>query len=243
MAKVTIPHPGWRQFAGRRPIAAGGGASLKAARPSIRWQRSFPAPTGAMNGSTRPLIQAKDGRPLLRVTRLEDASGPAPWRRRLGLLEGRCSVFHPVPGEATMHLIVDLVDLRLEAGLVKTLAVWAYGTVAFSWAMGSGCSTLAPGLAPDDRGEGGGPQVDRGEPEPDRGDLPADRGELDPDRGELIDSGLRQAITSLGARPRKEKLRQVISQLCPGHWRTSAWLANQLNLDPGNLADRHLVPW
>jgi hypothetical protein len=179
---------------------------------------------------------------LVRVTRLEDASGPAPWRRRLGLLEGQCSVFHPVPDATTIHLIVDLVDLRLEAGLGKTLAVWAYGTVAFSWAMGSGCSTLAPGLAPDDRGEGGGPQVDRGEPEPDRGDLPADRGELDPDRGELIDSGLRQAITSLGARPRKEKLRQVISQLCSGHWRTSAWLANQLNLDPGNLADRHLGP-
>lgn len=164
----------------------------------------------------------------MRVTRLEDASGPAPWRRRLGLLEGQCSVFHPVPDATTIHLIVDLVDLRLEAGLGKTLAVWAYGTVAFSWAMGSGCSTLAPGLAPNDRGEGGGPQVDRGE--------------LDPDRGELIDSGLRQAITSLGARPRKEKLRQVISQLCPGHWRTSAWLANQLNLDPGNLADRHLGP-
>jgi hypothetical protein len=48
--------------------------------------------------------------------------------------------------------------------------------------------------------------------------------------------------TLLGARPRKEKLRRVISQLCSSHWRTSAWLAQQLNLDPGNLAERHLGP-
>ena len=102
--------------------------------------------------------------------------------------------------------------------------------------------TLAPGLAPDDRDERGRVCVDRGELDPDRGDLPSDRGEFEPDRGELIDPKLRQAITLLGARPRKEKLRRVISQLCSSHWRTSAWLAQQLNLDPGNLAERHLGP-
>ncbi len=95
--------------------------------------------------------------------------------------------------------------------------------------------TLAPGLAPNDRGQGGGSQVDRGELESDRGDLPSDRGELEPDRGELIDPKLRPAITLLGARPRKEKLRRVISQLCSSHWRTSASLI-QVPLPLGTTA-------
>jgi ATP-dependent DNA helicase RecG len=37
-------------------------------------------------------------------------------------------------------------------------------------------------------------------------------------------------------------LRQVIGQLCAGHWRTAAWLADQLNIEAGNLSDRHLAP-
>ncbi|MFZ9751969.1 MAG: hypothetical protein ACO3B3_00220 [Cyanobium sp.] len=69
----------------------------------------------------------------------------------------------------------------------------------------------------------------------------ADRGELHADRGEL-DPSLQEAITGLGARPRKERLRQVIGQLCAGHWRTAAWLADQLTIEAGNLSDRHLAP-
>jgi ATP-dependent DNA helicase RecG len=75
----------------------------------------------------------------------------------------------------------------------------------------------------------------------DRGERHADRGELGADRGELAPS-LQQAIAGLGGRPRKERLRQVIGQLCAGHWRTAAWLADQLNIEAGNLSDRHLAP-
>jgi hypothetical protein len=53
---------------------------------------------------------------------------------------------------------------------------------------------------------------------------------------------LLEAIAALGVRPRKEPLRQVIAQLCAGHWRTPAWLADQLKMEAGNLSDRHLAP-
>ena len=91
--------------------------------------------------------------------------------------------------------------------------------------------------------------ADRGEQVLDRGELPSDRGELGPDRGELgadrgeqLSPSLLVAIAGLGARPRKEPLRQVIAQLCAGHWRTPAWLADQLKMEAGNLSDRHLAP-
>ena len=94
-----------------------------------------------------------------------------------------------------------------------------------------------------------GDAADRGEQVLDRGELPSDRGELGPDRGELgADRGeqlapsLLEAIAALGVRPRKEPLRQVIAQLCAGHWRTPAWLADQLKMEPGNLSERHLAP-
>ena len=70
----------------------------------------------------------------------------------------------------------------------------------------------------------------------------ADRGELGPDRGEQLAPSLLEAIAGLGVRPRKEPLRRVIAQLCAGHWRTPAWLAGQLNIEAGNLSDRHLAP-
>jgi ATP-dependent DNA helicase RecG len=77
---------------------------------------------------------------------------------------------------------------------------------------------------------------------PYRGELPADRGELPADRGEFQDPALKQLLLTLGTRPRKEKLRLVIGQLCAGQWRSGAWLAQLLKLKPRNLADRHLSP-
>jgi ATP-dependent DNA helicase RecG len=123
--------------------------------------------------------------------------------------------------------------------------------------------TLGPGLLVGDRpGHGslvldrGELPVDRGELGPDRGELPTDRGELRADRGEFgpisttvtagdsfdLDPALHQALASLGTRPRKEKLRQVIGLLCSDQWRSGAWLAQFLSYKPGNLANRHLGP-
>jgi ATP-dependent DNA helicase RecG len=108
--------------------------------------------------------------------------------------------------------------------------------------------TLDPGLLADDRpGQGnlvldqGGLAADRGGIEPDRGGIATDRGGKEPDRGEL-DPALAQVLASLGTRPRKEKLRQAICQLCSDQWRSVAWLAGILNLQPRNLSDRHLSP-
>jgi ATP-dependent DNA helicase RecG len=123
--------------------------------------------------------------------------------------------------------------------------------------------TLGPGLLAGDRPDQGKPVLDRGELAadrgelgPDRGELPADRGELGADRGESgpisttvtagdildLDPALHQALASLGTRPRKEKLRQVIGLLCSDQWRSGAWLAQLLSYKPGNLANRHLGP-
>ncbi|MCP9832144.1 putative DNA binding domain-containing protein [Synechococcus sp. HJ21-Hayes] len=116
--------------------------------------------------------------------------------------------------------------------------------------------TLDPGLLAGDRPGQGNLVLDRGELAADRGELPADRGELGADRGESgpisstvtvgdflgLDPALQQALASLGTRPRKEKLRQVIGQLCSDQWRTGAWLAGLLNRQPENLSDRHLSP-
>jgi ATP-dependent DNA helicase RecG len=102
--------------------------------------------------------------------------------------------------------------------------------------------TLAPKLCTAPAAERGEQPVDRGELASDRGELLADRGELGADRGELLDPSLLEAMAGLGARPRKEPLRQVIAQLCLGHWRAPAWLAEQLRMEAGNLSDRHLTP-
>jgi ATP-dependent DNA helicase RecG len=106
--------------------------------------------------------------------------------------------------------------------------------------------TLDPGLLADDRPghlvlDQGGLAADRGGIEPDRGGIATDRGGKEPDRGEL-DPALAQVLASLGTRPRKEKLRQAICQLCSDQWRSVAWLAGILNLQPRNLSDRHLSP-
>jgi ATP-dependent DNA helicase RecG len=115
--------------------------------------------------------------------------------------------------------------------------------------------TLGPGLLADDRPDQGKLVLDRGELladrwelEPDRGGVPTDRGGLSPDRGGLVldrggaDPALQQLLASLGTRPRKEKLRQVIGMLCSDQWRSVAWLAALLNRQPRNLSDRHLSP-
>jgi len=95
--------------------------------------------------------------------------------------------------------------------------------------------TLAPRLRPADG-------ADRVEQAVDRGELGPDRGELQVDRGEQLDSQLLQAIQSLGTRPRKERLRAVIEQLCTDQWRPASWLGLQLGIDPSKLVERHLGP-
>ena len=89
-----------------------------------------------------------------------------------------------------------------------------------------------------DRGE---QVLDRGELSSYRGELRPDRGELGADRGEQLAPSLLEAIAGLGVRPRREPLRQVIAQLCAGHWRTPSWLADQLRMEVGNLSERHLA--
>jgi ATP-dependent DNA helicase RecG len=112
-----------------------------------------------------------------------------------------------------------------------------------------GLDTLGPALLAGDRPDQGKLALDRGELAADRGGFPADRGGLGPDRGGLepdrggvLDPELQQVIASLGTRPRKEKLRQAIGQLCTDQWRSVAWLAALLKLQPRNLSDRHLTP-
>lgn len=70
----------------------------------------------------------------------------------------------------------------------------------------------------------------------------SDRGELLLDRGEQLAVDLKQAVISLGVRPRKNKLRKVIAMLCEDDWRTPAWLSEHLSIDRKNLTDRHLGP-
>jgi len=84
--------------------------------------------------------------------------------------------------------------------------------------------------------------ADRGELAVDRGELKPDRGELVPDRGEQLAPSLLEPIAGLGSRPRSQPLRQAVAQLCAGHWRTTAWLAEQLRMEAGNRFDRHLTP-
>jgi ATP-dependent DNA helicase RecG len=102
--------------------------------------------------------------------------------------------------------------------------------------------TLAHGLLPVDHADRGEHPVDRGELRADRGELAADRGELKTDRVESLAPAMQGAIAEIGTRPRKQKLREVIAQLCLDHWRTSAWLAHHLDIKVRNLVDRHLGP-
>jgi hypothetical protein len=54
---------------------------------------------------------------------------------------------------------------------------------------------------------------------------------------------IREAIAQLSRRPRKERLRQVISAICAfREWTTPAELAGWLEILPGNLTIRHLSP-
>lgn len=56
----------------------------------------------------------------------------------------------------------------------------------------------------------------------DRGQLAADRGGFDLDRAGPLDPDLKHVIATLGSRPRNEKLRQAILQLCADQWRSVA---------------------
>ena len=106
-----------------------------------------------------------------------------------------------------------------------------------------------------DRGELG---ADRGELGADRGELEdridaatlariegssgADRGELGADRGELP-ADVRSAIDRLGSRPRKERLRTVIEEICAARkWTTSGEIARFLSFSQRKLTGRHLTP-
>lgn len=98
---------------------------------------------------------------------------------------------------------------------------------------------------PDRRGAGadrGELVTDRGGSAPDRGGLVTDRGGSAPDRWELPPAA-QAAITNLGKRPRKQRLRKVIEMLCGlRDWTTPAELSRWLNFQPGNLSERHLSP-
>lgn len=84
--------------------------------------------------------------------------------------------------------------------------------------------------------------ADRGERGTDRGEETLDRGERSPDRGELSAPVL-AAVFSLGKRPRKERLREVIGMICAERaWTTPLELARWLRMQPGKLTERHLSP-
>lgn len=171
--------------------------------------------------------------------------------------------------QAHRHTQVDNASLRQRMGL-DTLAASQIlrrlrdrSMLELHRAGAQSYYTLGPVLLAGDRPGQGNLVLDRGELAadrrelgPDRGELPADRGELGADREESgpisttvaagdsldLDPALHQALSSLGTRPRKEKLRQVIGLLCSDQWRTGAWLAQLLSYKPANLANRHLGP-
>ena len=96
-----------------------------------------------------------------------------------------------------------------------------------------------------DRGELG---ADRGELDADRGELGADRGEPGADRGEFAGSRndlpveLQHQLSSLGRRPRAERLRPVIQRLCAWRGMNAKVLAELLAMSTRNLVERHLSP-
>ncbi len=104
----------------------------------------------------------------------------------------------------------------------------------------------------DDEGSKAGeaePGADRGEPTPNRGEWRSDRGELPTDGGESerlrasLPSAVAALVRHLGPRPRKERLRASIVEVC----RVRAWrpieLAAVLGLGRGDkLVARHLSP-
>ena len=162
---------------------------------------------------------------------------------------------------AYRHERVDNVRLRAAMGLDtlgasqllrglrdrELLALHSHGAASYY--------TLSPTLrehigesSAADRGELG---ADRGELE-DRidasnlarigGSSGADRGELGADRGELP-ADVRSAIDRLGSRPRKERLRTVIEEICAARkWTTSGEIARFLSFSQRKLTGRHLTP-
>ncbi|WP_255144817.1 type II toxin-antitoxin system Phd/YefM family antitoxin [Synechococcus sp. ATX 2A4] len=60
-----------------------------------------------------PFVICKAGRPMVRVTALEDSSHAAPERRRLGLLQGQCDV----PDDFDHIAAGEIADLFEGSGL------------------------------------------------------------------------------------------------------------------------------
>jgi len=84
--------------------------------------------------------------------------------------------------------------------------------------------------------------ADRGKQATDRGGQAIDRGELPAYRGELPPAIL-ALLQTLGARPRKERLRNVIEAICAQRdWTSPAALAQWLGMDAAKLTERHLSP-
>jgi ATP-dependent DNA helicase RecG len=98
--------------------------------------------------------------------------------------------------------------------------------------------TLPSSLLGLDRGE---LDSDRGELDADRGELDADRGELDADRGEPS-AAVTDILGRLGRRPRKERLRAALLELCSLRPFTSSELAALVHVQAANLVERHLTP-
>jgi len=114
-----------------------------------------------------------------------------------------------------------------------------------------GEQTTDRGEQTTDRGE---QTTDRGEQTTDRGEQTTDRGEQTTDRGETdanyvaslkrftLTEKQERAITELGNRPRKERIRAVIEQICAEQWVTPADLAQVLDFSAMKLTERHLSP-
>lgn len=93
----------------------------------------------------------------------------------------------------------------------------------------------------------GGAAADRGGLGADREEPGTDWGELDSDRGEAratadLPSPVRAALDRLGQRPRKERLRSVLVDLCSLRPHTAAELGELVGVRADKLVERHLSP-
>jgi ATP-dependent DNA helicase RecG len=113
------------------------------------------------------------------------------------------------------------------------------GLLALHAAGSASYYTLPPSLAP----EGDERDPDRGESGSDRGESGPDRGESGSDRGESS-AGLPAPVLSilarLGERPRKERLRAALAELCTLRAYTAGDLAALVHLRADKLVERHL---
>ena len=121
------------------------------------------------------------------------------------------------------------------------LEVHGAGSATY-YELGARAASDRPELPPD----AGDSRPDRPELDTDRPELHADRPELDADRPELdtdpsdLPSDLHEAIRSLGTRPRRSELRNVIESLCAWRALRPVELGSLLGIRPDNLTKRHL---